>query len=262
MQKLLISIMLIMLAMSCQKIHDGVIDPIDEYFYTESFSMQDTLSLVQGNSGYPVSIKLNRTGIENLFVNVYNSKKTELLVENTALLDNGNLALNADQMKNDRVYSALINFPSSIKAGNYHLEIIRKEIYKNDLIAFADFYLKTGAANVSPVIKNLVFPDPIVLDQKFIITIKVEDQNGLKDIERVWFLSIRPDGTQSVPAGFTMSDLGDEAQSGDKTANDGIYSYPITITSSAMKGDWRLEFYAKDKSGAQSNAIIKTFKVN
>jgi hypothetical protein len=80
------------------------------------------------------------------------------------------------------------------------------------------------------------------------------DQNGLSDIDKVYFVVYRPDGTTNNSQNL-MFDDGNLTDHGDQTAGDGIYSLLIQITSANQKGTYRLEFQAKDRGGKLSNII-------
>ena len=80
------------------------------------------------------------------------------------------------------------------------------------------------------------------------------DQNGLSDIDKVYFLVYRPDGTTNNSQNL-MFDDGNLTDHGDQSAGDGIYSLLIQITSANQKGTYRLEFQAKDRGGKLSNII-------
>jgi hypothetical protein len=114
------------------------------------------------------------------------------------------------------------------------------------------------------VISNLLLPSSVNRGDSFIFSIKVDDTNGSFDIAQVYFKLYRPNGTIVLNGNddfFLMVDTGD-ANLGDQTAGDGIYSFKNSFSSTAPTGLWKFEFQAKDRSGKLSNIISSNMMVN
>jgi len=120
--------------------------------------------------------------------------------------------------------------------------------------------VKLTRKNEAPVISNLKAPSQISRSsgQTYLLTLDVDDPQGLADIDRVFFNSFRPDGSPATDNPFLMHDDG---QSGDVKAGDGTYSLTIIISPENATGDYRFEFQAVDKSGLESNKIIHIITV-
>lgn len=110
---------------------------------------------------------------------------------------------------------------------------------------------------VAPVISNLVAPDTVTIGgdtTKIFLSVTVSDENGLSDINSVYFNSyIPPDGHPSSANPIKMYDDGTH---GDQKAGDGIYStYVVLPPTGVPHGTFRWEFFAQDKNGLLSNKI-------
>ncbi len=103
----------------------------------------------------------------------------------------------------------------------------------------------------------IIGPDTLVVtDTTFIQTsIKVSDSNGLTDIESVYFIVYKPDGTTNNFK-TTMFDDGNVDDNGDETAGDGIYSRIIKLDQTNAKGTYRFEFKAKDVEDFLATQLI------
>lgn len=122
------------------------------------------------------------------------------------------------------------------------------------------FHVLVPILNDPPVLSDLVAPDSVSRsgEANFLLTVKVTDPQGLDDLDKVYFNSLKPDGSSSSGNPFYMRDdgLGD-----DLYANDGIYSLRVSISPQNQLGDYRFEFEAIDKLGAKSNKIIHIITV-
>ena len=125
------------------------------------------------------------------------------------------------------------------------------------LAAIQQFYYDNAQSNVAPVISNaLMDPDTLVVTDTTAIqtSVQVADDNGLNDIESVYFVVYKPDGTTNNFQ-TTMFDNGNINEHGDETAADGIFSRIIQVDQSNAKGMYRFEFSSKDRGGFLSNTI-------
>ena len=110
-----------------------------------------------------------------------------------------------------------------------------------------------------PEIISVFAPDSIIADNSLILLeVEVFDANGLSDIDRVIFFSVRPDGTIANNGNpFFLYDDGGMVShggvfSGDKSEGDGVYSLTIQIPPTTVKGTFTFRFRAVDKTGLKS----------
>ncbi len=87
----------------------------------------------------------------------------------------------------------------------------------------------------------------------------MSDTNGLSDIQSVYFITYRSDGSTNNNKTFLFDD-GDFARHGDETPFDGRYAILLEITP-ANRGKFRLEFRAQDKGKKLSNTIVHNIEI-
>ncbi len=91
------------------------------------------------------------------------------------------------------------------------------------------------------------------------VFVSVFDLNGQADVDSVYFISTRPDGTSN---GFHLY-MHDDGRYGDSTAADGRFTLGILAPQpTSQSGDYTFTFYALDKQGDKSNnptAIITAY---
>jgi hypothetical protein len=118
----------------------------------------------------------------------------------------------------------------------------------------------------TPIITNAMLQAQVVIadmqDSTIVTSVQISDPQGLTDVAWVRYSVFQPDG-QEVPDGpFAMVDDGDIAGSGDQTAGDGTYSGRFTFdAATALAGDYKFSYQAKDNSDSLSNVLEKTIAV-
>jgi hypothetical protein len=104
----------------------------------------------------------------------------------------------------------------------------------------------------NPTLSNIVAPDSLQKgspDTSYIY-IDAYDPDGLSDIDSVYFVVTRPDGTSNG----THFYMRDDGVAGDVTAGDGTYTLGILAPDPAnQSGDYIFRFYAMDMDGNYSN---------
>lgn len=120
----------------------------------------------------------------------------------------------------------------------------------------------------APTVSNAIAPDTVVVplssDTTFVVvSVAVQDQEGLADIASVTFTSRRPTG--SIVGVYPMYDDGGASarfpfglKSGDATAGDGTYTLTLPLTSSSDHNTYRdFTFQAIDLSGEASAPLTR-----
>ncbi len=124
-----------------------------------------------------------------------------------------------------------------------------------------------GKENHPPQITWLSVPDSLRLPASSdslaaaLLRAEVVDPDGAGDIESVYFVSQKPDGSMAGGGSGTHIPLNDNGTLGDETAHDGIYSTGIQLNSTNQTGIYIFTFYAKDKSNILSQAVSDSIEV-
>lgn len=259
--------------LSCDKIPDGIVDVKIVDYTVVGIVAPTNFTYSQSDSTIVTSIQIsNFETVSNIWCKVTSLDGTLLVKSKIIMYDDGNVSLNGDQYKGDGIYSAKFVMGKLTPIGKYQIQYFVEDNinYSPDnlkKIGTHIFAFSQGQINLSPVISNLVIPNSATRNSGtvwFIFTIKVDDPNGLIDIQEVYFKLYRPDGSLSAPPGETYRTMVDDGNVnfGDSVASDGIYSYRSYFDLTAQTGVWRYEFQAKDRSGNLSNVITHNMTVN
>jgi hypothetical protein len=254
---LFLNLILIFIIISCDKKYDNVIENSNPDYQVTLVAPSDSIQFNPLDSLITVRIEFNSVpNVQSVFCNVYSADNSKLTSSPLTLFDNGK-SVNGDDVANDGKYANKIALSEYYPNGIYNIKyFITDESNSTKQVALSTFKFDNGQANFAPVIfDDIVDPDTaIVTDTTIIITsVKVTDQNGLSDIDKVYFVVYRPNGTTSNTQNIMFDD--GLPVHGDQTAGDGIYSLVIEIYSTNTKGTYRLEFQAKDRGGKLSNII-------
>ena len=254
---LAISLLLIIITIGCDKKYDNVVENSNPDYQVILVAPSDSIRYNPLDSLINIRIEFNSSAnIQSVFCDVYAADNTKLNSSPLTLLDNGKIE-NGDDVANDGSFANKIALSEYYPNGFYNIRyFVTDKSSKTNQVALGTFKFDNGQANFAPVIfDDIVDPDTaIVTDTTIIITsIAVTDQNGLSDIDKVYFVVYRPNGTTSNTQNL-MFDDGLQIH-GDQTAGDGIYSLVIEIYSTNTKGTYRLEFQAKDRGAKLSNII-------
>ena len=196
---------------------------------------------------------------------------SSIFLDPVVLANDGNVQVNGDDFASDSVYSLKID--SSFAAG-------KQGVYTMVFSASDEFGSESNVIqneiqieNEPPFISDLSAPSSIDLPtgQQIVtalITLKVNDSQGLTDIDSVYFNSIKPDGSPANGNPFIMLDNGIPfdinnfvVARGDEIANDGTFSITILLDSSNDVGVYEFTFWARDRAGHRSNSITHNIEV-
>ena len=257
--KKIILILLPFILWGCQKKFNDVVDPgTVSNAEVKTVETANSFTYSPFDSVLTVSIALTSgNDVKEVYCDIYSPDGTLLTDNPLQLFDNGDITVNGDTAKADNQFSNKFPLSGSFVTGNIKIQFyVKNDAGNSRLMAVHYVKFSPGVPNEAPVISDLVAPDSAVIgtpDSLIVITLKVQDANGLKDISSVYFNSyIPPDGNL---AHNNPTYLTDDGQNGDKTAGDGIYTVTVVLPYNAPKGQFRWEFFAKDRSGALSNKI-------
>ncbi len=244
-----------LLLFGCEEKFNNVID--HPYYNLQAIQVNpvNNINYNSADSLITVSITFNSSeNIQNVFCEVYAPDNSKSIL---TLFDDGNLS-NGDFNKGDNIYSNKIKLGYFTTSGKYNTKYYVTDLSgKTNLVAVGSFNYSNGQNNVAPVISEVkIEPDTLTVTSTttILVSVKVDDANGLSDIDKVYFIVYRPDGSTNNAQNY-MFDDGDLANHGDQIAGDGIYSLKIQITPQNAKGAYRFQFQAKDRGGKLSNII-------
>jgi hypothetical protein len=249
----------------CEKDFSDIVDVENTSYSVDSVFSFSSFRYVIGDSVITLRIKFRSDeGLKNVYADVYSSAEIKLNSAPVYLLDNGN-ASNGDIQEGDKVYSNRFPLAQRYPNGGYRVEYLATD--ENDLIKKISvhyFEYNNGQSNVPPVLSNLIIPDTVFIqpDTSFIfITIDAADENGLDDIEFVFFNSfIPPDYHPSSQNPIPMYDNGESG--GDQSSRDGTFSAIVILPPQGVNaGRYRWEFQARDRTKALSTIIIHNIVV-
>jgi hypothetical protein len=256
---------------ACGKIPDEIVDnqfadyQVQKITAPSSFVYSDTDSLIS------ISIQINNfSNVNKVWTSIKSMDGKQYLTRDLQLYDDGN-KYRGDTKAGDGIFSETFAMSKKYSNGKYIIEFFVEDV----LGLGSQSIVKVGEqsvtydnkqTNYAPVISNLKMPDSVNKNESFIMSVKVDDQNGPADIAVTFFRLYRPDGTVVLAAPgqdyFPMFDNGDTAKYGDSVADDGLYSLKNSFQSTTTTGIWVFEFQGKDRSGALSNVIKHNLLVN
>lgn len=108
--------------------------------------------------------------------------------------------------------------------------------------------------NDPPVIVQVTAPDTVDRNpaKTFPIYTEVMDPQSLDDIQMVYFMVTKPDGSSN---GIPLEMFDDGETEGDAFQSDGIYTLTVIIEPHNDLGTYRFDFTARDLSGALSETV-------
>lgn len=251
---------------SCEKDFTGVVDvDVNSYQVTTVspsgnilFNAQDSLITVRID--FTASSKVGQVSFD-----IISSANVKLNPQRILLYDNG-LAEYGDNTANDNKFANKFPLSSQYPIGTYYIRYyIADQLAGDKLIAQGSFIYDNGQTNVAPVISNLVMPETVGAGGTIVFSVDAADQNGLDDIEFVFYEAYNPNGEKVVNSQgiskFPLFDDGNTETNGDLVAGDGKFTVRLTFPASVQIGSWRFEFQAEDRGGLLSNKIIHTIIV-
>lgn len=254
----ILNLLLVFILLGCEKEYDIVIENYIPNYQVNLISPSDSVKYNSVDSLVNIRIAFNSaSNIQNVYCDIYTVDNSKLNTSPLSLFDNGEIA-NGDDLANDGSFANKFPLSQYYPNGTYNIKYFVTDNSGNNVqVAIGTFIFNNGQPNIIPEISNdLVSPDSVVVTTTTAIltSVKALDQNGYLDIEKVYFIVYRPNGTTNNNQN-SMFDDGNIVDHGDQVAGDGIYSLIIQITPANTKGTYRFEFAAKDRSGGISNII-------
>lgn len=263
MKKYILFFLLPIFLAGCEKNYDTVIDSNNVSYQVLETSSFNSFTFSPSDSSITVTLKVNSSSeIKNIYVNIFSSDEKQLNNSPVELLDNGSSA-NGDATASDNIFSNKFPLSQFYPVGLYSIRFYVTDISNStQQVAEQNFSYDNGQSNKAPVLSNITAPDTVTVTSTSVIfmSVKAFDENGLSDIEKVYFTVTRPNGTSSGIK-TDMFDDGDVNAHGDIEPNDGIYSVLVQVTSDNAKGTYRFDYQALDRGGKLSETISHNIEI-
>jgi len=251
MQKLLIIFFFALLFFGCDGVEDGLIDPSLGEFNVTNIEAPNTLSYSGANTKLVTSITFSDSKyLLSVWVKIGSQDGTFDITYHQDMTKAG-----------DNEYTASIPMDSLMPSINYTIDYFyQTESQDEKKIASHDFAYDNMQGNVAPVLSNPNIPSEINRDVDFAFSVRVTDENGYDDVEKVYYELFKPNGDQIKNSQgikqFQLFDNGKTGENGDMVEKDSIYTVLLNFpTGAAETGTWKFEIRARDRRGELSNMI-------
>jgi hypothetical protein len=248
MRKIILAILLLITFWGCDGIEDSIVDPSEEVFGVSKIEAPDELKYSGDNTMLNTSILFTDTkAITNVWVKVATIDESSVITyHNNMVKSDGNkytVSIAMNQEMPSMVYTINYYFSTSIQA--------EKKISSHN------FRYDNMQNNVSPVLSEANIPNQVKLNENFLFSVRVTDENGYDDVKNVFYELFKPNGEQIENSqGIKEFPLYDDGSNGDLVAKDSIYTTRLMFPSSkAETGTWNIKLKARDRQNALSNEI-------
>lgn len=251
---------------ACDDPGDSMVDPVNDNLIVTDVDAPSRFLKTTSDSVLTTTITLGNNSYipSSIWVNLKESNGSELYRRNINMYDDGGNTGSGDQSANDNVFTGTIKMTTQEPSGKYNLEYYYSDAENiSRKLSIVQFTYDNGENNLPPEIVNITAPDTIIIqDPKATaqLTAEIYDVNGLRDIEKVWFTVVRPNGTSNGYE-FIMYDDGNFQSHGDELLGDGIYSLVIEAVPGQTQGLYKFNFRALDKAGHLSNIVSHTIQI-
>ena len=249
----------------CDKIPDNLVDQKALDYQITSISAPDTVNYAAQDSVVTTSVQISNPGTVNSVWCKVSSIDGSVIIYSQVFLKISTAGTVTDQSVKNFSGNFIMN--KNLPEGLYQIEYF----VEDNVWQPPQNLTKAGSKIFSfknippPVVSVNIIPNSVFIDSSFVVSVKVTDINGLKDISQVYFRLYTPSGLVVDPGNglgyFIMSDDGKTVTDGDQTAGDGIYSAKQSFKAGSLTGAWRFEFQAKDIRNGLSIAIIQNIVV-
>jgi len=241
----------------------------------DEIAAPDTIVVVPASQIITISVH-DHDGYDDIIRAYFESQsqRTGVRIYEADMFNDGNYELHGDEAAGDSVFSARLDSTFVLgKQGNYNLlfHVMDSFLEQNETTAVHEIFI----GNSPPRIVNINLPETIVrptasgVYKYGLITVQVQDAQGLGDIDSVYFYSRKPDSTMAnggqplilVDNGIPFDPDNPSPYSGDLKKNDGIYSLSFFIYSDYAVGIFTFTFYVKDKAGNLSTPEVRTLEI-
>ena len=249
---------------SCEEIPNGTIDTETVDYIIEGISAPSVFTYTASNPNFSTSITIDNS--ENVSTVWFVIQTIDGIEDVTS-----SIIMESTSTNSRKTYTGQVEIDENLLSGNYEVQYYVEDKIRNSgsnvvKVGTKQFKYVSAAENFTPVISDLDMPISVDKEILFSFSVFVADQNGLNDIDSVYYQVTDPSGklilnSQNISK-FPMFDNGNTAANGDETAKDGRYTVFLNYPAAAPSGEWNFNFNAVDNAGAKSNTINYTLIVN
>ncbi len=248
----------------CEEIPNDVIETESVNYFVENISSPDEFAFSQTNTILKPFLTINNSqSVKSVWFVIKNEDGSEE-ISDIILMNTNNSTIK-------KTYSGEFTFDENLLSGNYEIDFFVEDNVNpngNNIkkVGIKKFKYYSEAANLPPIISELNMPSHINTKSNFAFSIRINDPNGMNDIDSVYYQVKDPSGNlrrnSKNISKFPMFDDGKTAVNGDQIEKDGIYTVLLNFPDDSELGNWEFMFNAVDKSGLISNTINFSLKVN
>lgn len=260
MKKLILIFTAVLFFVSCDEIPNDVIDVEEADYQIVKIESPSLIVLTQEETELVTSLQLSTSeNIEKVTAQILSIDGRYTMSSGKELKDDGTAP---DENSNDLIYTTSFVLTEEIPTDNYIIEFFVTSLGEQKKAAVKNFRYDNGTSNIPPVLSDVIAPDSMIVDttKKFTVSVLANDENGLSDINSVYFYLSQPDTITTKPQVFLFDD-GNLLAHGDSIANDGRFSVILKIGKINRKGIYLFEFQAEDKGNKKSEILTHNFLV-
>jgi hypothetical protein len=238
----------------------SVKDPIQKeaiYLLLSNLSLPDTLYL-QSDDNFSFSVKATHSeGVRAvLSVRAFVTRiDAQTILYQDTLQDDGT---GGDIVPGDGTFAGRLSLAlTQDQPATCRMSVVCEDIYQNvsDTLS-STFTVVDGERGSPPMLYECSLSDTLNADSlgHVFMSIRVEDSQGLDDIDSVFFQIYQP----LSPVPFFQSQMWDQGQAGDLIPGDGIFTFQGNLEDTLKsRGVHAFRFQAADQSGLFSDARVK-----
>jgi hypothetical protein len=191
-----------------------------------------------------------------------------------ALYNDGDFENHGDLVAGDSIYSAKLSENFFVgKKGDYNLIFHVEDVSEEQNIEEAkhSIYVENSVSeflNFS-IPESLTIPADSGIVNIGLMQVLVRDDEGLADIDSVYFYSLKPDSNLAqngspfimVDNGFPLNLENPLIETGDFIAGDGVYSLSLLVYTGSLPGTYTFSFYIRDWAGNLAGPVKQTIEL-
>ena len=214
-------------------------------------------------------------GMEDIEESYFEVKTTNLLTTVfKGILYNDGLENHGDQVEGDSIFTVKLDSTFGAgKGGQYKLLFYVEDSYQENYVFIPDENIiienREGRLISVTMPSSMGIPSNQGTYNRELLTVSVNDPQGLGDVDSVYFYSLKPDSTYAnnglpfmlVDNGLSFNINTPLVEVGDLARGDGIYSFSILVYNNTNPGIYTFTFYMGDKANNRTEGIVRNILI-